>query len=206
MFDRTFEDDFEVVPEKERIVSVSQLNNFIKNLIEQIPYLERISVKGEISNCTIHRASGHIYFTLKDEGSLIKAVMFKGYADRLNFKLENGMKVVCHGKVNVFVRDGQYSLYVDNVKADGIGSLYEAFEKLKKKLEAEKIHGTAENAEYLEKSKVAIWIKKGDSIARTLKNLSRNPEKMLAMVENTKRLAKPKAAENICKILMEEIL
>ena len=128
---------FEDNTSKERILSVSQINNFIKNLIEQIPLLENVSVKGEISNCTIHRASGHIYFTLKDEGSLIKAVMFKGYADKLDFKLENGMKVVCHGKINVFVRDGQYSLYVDNVKADGVGSLYEAFERLKKKLEAE---------------------------------------------------------------------
>ncbi len=128
---------FENTSREERVLSVSQINTFIKNVVEQIPLLESISVKGEISNCTIHRASGHIYFTLKDEGSLIKAVMFKGYADRLDFKLENGMKVVCHGKINVFVRDGQYSLYVDTVKADGIGSLYEAFEKLKKKLEAE---------------------------------------------------------------------
>jgi exodeoxyribonuclease VII large subunit len=132
-----FENSFETSQKEERILSVSQINNFIKNVVEQIPLLESISVKGEISNCTIHRASGHIYFTLKDEGSLIKTVMFKGYADRLDFKLENGMKVVCHGKINVFVRDGQYSLYVDSVKADGIGSLYEAFEKLKKKLEAE---------------------------------------------------------------------
>ncbi len=119
------------------VLSVTQINNFIKNVVEQVPVLGNVSVKGEISNCTIHRASGHIYFTLKDEGSLIKAVMFKGYADKLSFKLENGMKVVCHGKVNVFVRDGQYSLYVDSVKADGIGSLYEAYEMLKKKLEAE---------------------------------------------------------------------
>lgn len=132
-----FENNFESTSRDERILSVSQINNFIKNVVEQIPLLESVSVKGEISNCTIHRASGHIYFTLKDEGSLIKAVMFKGYADRLDFKLENGMKVVCHGKINVFVRDGQYSLYVDSVKADGIGSLYEAFEKLKKKLDAE---------------------------------------------------------------------
>jgi len=137
MFDSNYEEGFSVVSERERTISVTQLNNFIKNVVEQIPALERVSVKGEISNCTIHRASGHIYFSLKDEGSIIKAVMFKGYASRLDFKLENGMKVVCHGKINVFVRDGQYSLYVDSVKADGGGSLYEAFEKLKKKLEAE---------------------------------------------------------------------
>ncbi len=137
MFDNNYEEGFTPVSEKERTISVTQLNNFIKNVVEQIPALERVSVKGEISNCTIHRASGHIYFSLKDEGSIIKAVMFKGYASRLDFKLENGMKVVCHGKINVFVRDGQYSLYVDSVKADGVGSLYEAFEKLKKKLETE---------------------------------------------------------------------
>ena len=119
------------------ILTVSELNAYIKRKFDFDDILSNIWVKGEISNCTVHRASGHIYFTLKDEGSLIKAVMFKGYADRLSFKLENGMKVVCHGKINVFVWDGQYSLYVDNVKADGVGSLYEAFEKLKKKLESE---------------------------------------------------------------------
>jgi exodeoxyribonuclease VII large subunit len=137
MFD-SFEQSMNATTDTNRnVLSVTQINNFIKNIVEQAPVLGNVSVKGEISNCTIHRASGHIYFTLKDEGSLIKAVMFKGYADKLNFKLENGMKVVCHGKVNVFVRDGQYSLYVDSVKADGIGSLYEAYEMLKKKLEAE---------------------------------------------------------------------
>ncbi len=137
-----FEENLSENTSNERTLSVSQVNNFIKSVIEQIPLLERIAVKGEISNCTVHRASGHIYFTLKDEVSLIKAVMFKGYADRLDFKLENGMKVVCHGKINVFVRDGQYSLYVDSVKADGVGSLYEAFEKLKKKLESEGLFDT----------------------------------------------------------------
>ncbi len=142
-FEKSFENTFEPTMRNERILSVSQVNNFIKNVIEQLPALENVSVKGEISNCTIHKASGHVYFTLKDEGSLIKAVMFKGYADRLSFKLENGMKVVCHGKINVFVRDGQYSLYVDSVKADGVGSLYEAFEKLKKKLESEGLFDSA---------------------------------------------------------------
>jgi exodeoxyribonuclease VII large subunit len=142
-FENSFSDSSNSAVHDEKVLSVSQINNYIKSVLERLPALGNISVKGEISNCTVHRATGHIYFTLKDEGSLIKAVMFRGYADKLNFRLENGMKVVCHGKVNVFVRDGQYSLYVDSVKADGVGSLYEAFEKLKKKLEGEGLFDSA---------------------------------------------------------------
>ncbi len=117
-------------------ISVSQLNEHIKSLLEGTPTLRQVYLRGEISNFTNHR-SGHLYFSLKDEGGLIRAVMFRGSASRLAFLPENGMKVLARGSVSLFVRDGSYQLYVNEMEPDGIGALYLAFEKLKKKLAAE---------------------------------------------------------------------
>ncbi|NLK40238.1 MAG: exodeoxyribonuclease VII large subunit [Clostridiales bacterium] len=122
--------------EKKNILTVTQLNNYIKMLIDSDGLLSSVFVKGEISNFTNHR-SGHLYFTIKDEGSLIRGVMFRSAASKLKFVPENGMKIIAHGRVSAFVRDGQYQLYVDDMQPDGIGSLYFAFEQLKKKLESE---------------------------------------------------------------------
>ena len=119
------------------VMTVTQLNNCIKTLIDSTDFLANVYIKGEISNFTNHYKTGHFYFTLKDEGSLLKAVMFRGSAAKLPFIPENGMKVVCHGRISSFVRDGAYQLYADGMEPDGIGSLYFAFEQLKKKLEAE---------------------------------------------------------------------
>ena len=119
------------------VMTVTQLNNCIKTLIDGTDFLANVYIKGEISNFTNHYKTGHFYFTLKDEGSLLKAVMFRGSAAKLPFVPENGMKVVCHGRISSFVRDGAYQLYADGMEPDGIGSLYFAFEQLKKKLEAE---------------------------------------------------------------------
>jgi exodeoxyribonuclease VII large subunit len=106
-------------------------------LMDGNPVLSSVFVRGEISNFTNHYKTGHFYFSLKDEGALVRAVMFRGNASRLRFLPENGMKVILHGRVSVFPRDGQYQIYVDDMQPDGIGSLYVAFEQLKKKLEAE---------------------------------------------------------------------
>ncbi|MBC8535546.1 exodeoxyribonuclease VII large subunit [Feifania hominis] len=119
------------------VVSVSQLNAYIKNLIDRDEALGVVLVKGEISNFTNHYKTGHLYLTLKDEKSLIRAVMFAGNASRLKFKPENGMKVIAGGRVAVFERDGQYQLYIAEMQPDGVGSLHVAFEQLKAKLEAE---------------------------------------------------------------------
>lgn len=119
------------------VMTVTQLNNCIKTIIDGTDFLANVYIKGEISNFTNHYKTGHFYFTLKDEGSLLKAVMFRGSAVKLPFIPENGMKVVCHGRISSFVRDGAYQLYADGMEPDGIGSLYFAFEQLKKKLEAE---------------------------------------------------------------------
>ena len=117
-------------------VSVTELNNFVKTIFDNEPLLSDVFVRGEISNFKAH-SSGHFYFSLKDEGGVLKAVMFRNSAIRLPFVPENGMKVIAHGRVSAFVRDGQYQLYVDAMQPDGTGSLYVAFEQLKAKLEAE---------------------------------------------------------------------
>ncbi len=118
-------------------ITVTQLNEYIKSKIDADGFLSKVLVKGEISNFTNHYKTGHFYFTIKDEGSLIKAVMFRGAASKLNFVPENGMKIIARGRVSAFVRDGQYQLYCDGMEPDGIGALYFAFEQLKKKLSAE---------------------------------------------------------------------
>lgn len=118
------------------VMTVSDLNNFIKNMFDSNRLLSSIHVKGEISNFTNHR-SGHLYFSLKDDGAQIKAVMFRSSAARLKFMPENGMKVTVFGSISVFPRDGVYQMYVTSMQPDGIGALYLAYEQLKAKLESE---------------------------------------------------------------------
>ena len=121
---------------EQMIFSVSEANNFIKALLDAVPQLQTIFVRGEISNYKCY-PSGHHYFTLKDEGSALKCVMFRGMAAKLRFRPENGMKVVAFGRIGVFPRDGAYQLYCSELSAAGVGDLYVAFEQLKAKLEGE---------------------------------------------------------------------
>lgn len=118
-------------------VSVSELNTFIKMLLESALTLNDVYVKGEISNFKNHISSGHFYFSLKDKDSQIKAVMFRSSASKMKFIPENGMMVVVHGRVASYVRDGQYQLYADSMEPDGVGALYVAFEQLKQRLAAQ---------------------------------------------------------------------
>ena len=123
-------------------ISVAEINTFIKNIFDSEPLLSDVYVRGEISNFKAH-STGHMYFSLKDSDSVLKCVMFKSSAVNLPFLPENGMKVVAHGRVSTFVRDGQYQLYCDNLEMDGIGSLYVAFEQLKEKLKREGLFDSA---------------------------------------------------------------
>ena len=116
--------------------SVSQLNSYIKNLFENNRTLSAVTVKGEISNFVNHR-SGHLYFSLKDSDGQVRAVMFRSHAARLRFAPESGMKVIVHGSVTVYPRDGSYQIYVSSMQPDGIGALYLAYEQLKARLGAE---------------------------------------------------------------------
>ena len=117
-------------------LTVSQLTRHIKSLLEVDPVLQEVAVRGEVSNFKRH-SSGHLYFTLKDETSQIPAVMFAGANRLLQFRPEDGMKVVARGRVTVYEARGQYQLYVEWMEYDGLGALYEAFERLKAKLAAE---------------------------------------------------------------------
>lgn len=120
----------------QNVLSITQLNEYIRSRMDADPLLNRVAVRGEISNYKMY-PSGHHYFTLKDESSALKCVMFKGNAMRLRFRPENGMKVIAMGKVSVFPRDGAYQLYCTAMAMDGVGDLYAAFEQLKKKLAAQ---------------------------------------------------------------------
>ncbi len=119
------------------VLSVSQLNRYVKSIIEQDRNLQTVFVQGEISNFTNHYKTGHYYMTIKDESSAIKAVMFKTANMRLKFMPENSMSVIIRGRVAVFERDGQYQLYIDDMQPDGTGALSLAFEQLKQKLAKE---------------------------------------------------------------------
>lgn len=116
------------------VYSVTQVNSYIKNMFTQDYMLQSILVRGEVSNCKYH-PSGHIYFTLKDDKGAIACVMFAGARRGLDFKLEAGLQVIVAGSVDVYERDGKYQLYAKQILLDGVGLLYENFEKLKKELE-----------------------------------------------------------------------
>ena len=121
--------------QKPRVLSVSQINFYIKSIIENDGSLQFVLVTGEISNLTVHQRSGHIYLSLKDSNSVISAVMFAGNARRLKFRLENGMKVICRGRISVYEPSGRYQLYIEDMQPDGVGALTLAFEQLKSDLE-----------------------------------------------------------------------
>lgn len=121
----------------EHIYTVAELTGFIKSYLESSPQLKRVSVKGEISNCSAPSGKGHVFFTVKDESATLRGVMFKSHAEKLSFKPENGMKVLCTGRISVYPQGGQYLLYADSITPEGEGALYIALEQLKKKLAAE---------------------------------------------------------------------
>lgn len=117
-------------------ITVSDLNKYIKDKVANDEYLNQVLVKGEISNFKNHY-TGHMYFTLKDENSLIKCICFKSYAQKLTFMPKDGMKVIVLGSVSVFERDGVYQIYVQIMEEDGLGDLYKKYQELKIKLEAQ---------------------------------------------------------------------
>ena len=130
-------------------ITVSDLNLYIKNKIDGDEYLNNVLVKGEISNFK-HHYTGHMYFTLKDEKSLIKCIMFKSYTTKLDFVPKDGAKVMILGTVSVFERDGTYQLYAKAMKQLGkMGDLRAAYEELKEKLEKEGLFDQSQKSQYL---------------------------------------------------------
>ena len=118
------------------ILSVTQINEYIRALLSQDDVLSSITVRGEISNLTYHR-TGHIYFTLKDESSVLKAVMFRSNAQRVRFALKEGMSIIVFGRISLYTPSGQYQLYAEDIQPDGIGALYVAYEQIKERLAKE---------------------------------------------------------------------
>lgn len=120
----------------DKVFEVQELTNYIGRLLSEDIFLSRLKVAGEVSNFN-HHSSGHMYFTLKDDRSKLKCIMFKGYNQKLDFDLENGMDVVLEGSISVYEREGQYQIYVKSIELAGMGELYLEYERLKKQLEEE---------------------------------------------------------------------
>ena len=180
-------------------VSVSDLNLYIKEKIAGDEALNAVVVKGEISNFKNHY-TGHLYFTLKDEKSLIKCIMFKSYADRLGFKPKDGMKVMVFGSVSVFERDGIYQIYVKAMKEDGVGDLYEAYEKLKANLEKEGLFDEVHKKKIpLKPNVIGVLTSRTGSVIRDIINVStrRNPNTYIRLFPVA--VQGPGAAEEIAR-------
>lgn len=162
---------------KYQAITVSQLNLYIKEKIAEDEALASVLVKGEISNFKNHY-TGHFYFTLKDENSLIKCIMFKTYADKMDFMPKDGMKVMVFGSVSVFERDGVYQIYAKAMQEDGMGSLYTKYEELKKKLEIEGLFNPEEKKKIPQFPKtVGVLTSQTGAVIRDIINVStrRNP-------------------------------
>ena len=194
---------------KYNAVTVTQLNKYLKDRFEEDENLGAILVKGEISNFKNHY-TGHLYFTLKDENSLIKCIMFKSYAERLAFKPKDGMKVMVFGSVSVFERDGVYQIYVKQMMEDGMGDLHEQFEKLKAQLEAEGLFDEAHKKPIpLYPKVVGVLTSQTGAVIRDIINVStrRNPNVYIRLLPVP--VQGPGAAEQIAekiKIMNEQKL
>ncbi len=180
-------------------VTVTQLNKYLKDRFDEDENLGAILVKGEISNFKNHY-TGHLYFTLKDENSLIKCIMFKSYAERLAFKPKDGMKVMVFGSVSVFERDGVYQIYVKTMMEDGMGDLHEQFEQLKAKLEKEGLFDEVHKKPIpLYPKVIGVLTSQTGAVIRDIINVStrRNPNVYIRLLPVP--VQGPGAAEQIAK-------
>ena len=158
-------------------ITVQELNRYIKEKVDGDEFLNNVYVKGEISNFKLHY-TGHMYFTLKDENSLIKCIMFKSYTPHLTFMPKDGMKVLVLGSVSVFERDGVYQIYCKAMKQEGMGTLYEEYQKLKAKLEKEGLFDASHKKQIpMFPKKIGVLTSSTGAVIRDIINVStrRNP-------------------------------
>lgn len=182
-------------------VTVSQVNSYIKEKIASDEGLNSLIIKGEISNFKNHY-TGHLYFTLKDDKSLIKCIMFKSYAQKLNFMPKDGMKVFVFGEVSVFERDGIYQVYVKDMQEDGVGTLYKKYEELKQMLEEQGYFDISHKKKIPQMPKIiGVLTSQTGSVIRDIINVStrRNPNVQIRLfpVPVQGQDAAPKIAEGI---------
>lgn len=182
-------------------VTVSQVNSYIKDKIADDEGLNNLIIKGEISNFKNHY-TGHMYFTLKDDKSLIKCIMFKSYAQKLNFMPKDGMKVFIFGEVSVFERDGIYQVYVKAMQEDGVGALYKKYEELKQMLEEQGYFDISHKKKIPQMPKIiGVLTSQTGSVIRDIINVStrRNPNVQIRLfpVPVQGQDAAPKIAEGI---------
>ena len=182
-------------------ITVTQLNHYVKEKIESDAYLANVLVKGEISNFK-HHFTGHMYFTLKDENSLIKCVMFKTYTSHLAFMPKDGMQVMVLGTVSVFERDGVYQIYAKAMQEEGKGDLHQEFEKLKAKLEQEGLFDVAHKKPIpFLPSRIGVLTSNTGAVIRDIINVStrRNPNVHIRLLPVP--VQGPGAAEKIAKAI-----
>ena len=186
---------------KYEAITVTKLNQYIKSRIDEDEYLNNVLVKGEISNFK-HHYTGHMYFTLKDENSLIKCIMFKSYTPNLNFVPKDGMKVRILGTVSVFERDGVYQIYCKAMQEDGIGDLYTKYNELKNKLEAEGLFDQAHKKKipYMPRI-IGVLTSQTGAVIRDIINVStrRNPNVYIRLLPVP--VQGEKASEKIAKAI-----
>ncbi len=183
------------------ICTISELNEYLKTLLDNDPSLSGVYVKGEISNYKFH-SSGHHYMTLKDENAVIRAVMFKYEAAKLKFRPESGMKIIAKGRVSIFPRDGQYQLYISDMIPDGVGALYVAFEQLKKRLSEEGLFSEA-NKKALPKfpGKIALVTSPTGAAVRDMLRILKARFPMSAVVVCPVLVQGPDAPEDIASTI-----
>lgn len=185
------------------VLTVTQVNTYIKALLDEIPQIKNIYISGEISNFKHYYNSGHMYFTLKDSKSQLKCVMFSGDNYKLKFTPEDGMKVICFGQVGVYERDGVYQLYVRDMHCDGAGDLTIAFEQLRAKLEDEGLF-SEENKKPIPKypKKVGVATSKMGAAVEDIKNVISRRYPLCDIIIVPTAVQGDAAAEDIVKSIM----
>lgn len=183
--------------------SVTEINQYIKNMFIRDLFLNCVYVKGEVSNCKYH-TSGHIYFTLKDTSGQLSCVMFAGQRKGLKFRLEEGQSVIALGSINVYERDGKYQLYANEIMMDGLGILYERYEKLKSNLEAEGLFDEAHKKPiYPYPEKVGIVTASTGAAIQDIINIARRRNPYVQLILYPAQVQGIGSAESIAKGIRE---